>query len=372
MPEQSETSSEATTPKSLTRWSAVRFVLVFLVLTVFLLSAGRYGVNTRGMNWYLFQVARQTAFILNISGDDGYVETPEAYEGRAALMRAEMVAWRRGEDAPAVPAEATAAPLSAYEIWLHRALRHAHDLRTEEKYFRMTDDVQPIQNPSTDDYLAYVRSLVERLNASATRGEGPMATYVAAPGVKETANAATKSLTVFDNSASRESLPVGAMLAESVANLERARMTQRNFLDERIRRTTAQIQEKLGPQVTFMARKQENPPLQFTFSLVPDCGALPSMSIFIAALIAFPAAMRKRALGLLIGVPILYVINLARLSCLAAIGAYWKQNPEVFEFAHQYVWQAIYVLIVVGVWLLWVELIVKPGTAWRTNPNSAV
>ena len=371
MPDHSDTPPANTAPKPLTRWSAVRFVLVFLVLTVLLLSGGRYAVNTSAMNWYLFQVARQTAFILNLMGDDGYVETPAAYEGRAAIMRAEMDAWRRGEDAPSIPADATAPPLTAYEIWLHRALRHAHDLRTEEKYFRLTDDIPPIQNPSTDDYLAYVHSLVKHLYASATRGEGPMATYVAAQGVKEVADAAKESLAVFDNSASRESLPVGPMLAESVANLERARLAQRDFLDERIRKVTAQIQEKLGPQVTFIARKQANPPLQFTFSLVPDCGALPSMSIFIAALIAFPASMRKRALGLLIGVPILYIINLARLTCLAAIGAYWKQTPEVFEFAHQYVWQAIYVLIVVGVWLLWVELIVKPGTAWRTNPSSA-
>ncbi|MCC6153383.1 MAG: exosortase/archaeosortase family protein [Candidatus Hydrogenedentes bacterium] len=371
MPDQPDTSPQSPPEKPLSRWSAVRFVVVFLVLTVFLLSAGRYAVNTDAMNWYLFQVARQTAFVLKLIGDEGYVETPDAYEGRAAVMRAEMDAWRRGEDAPAVPSDTKATPLTAYEIWLHRALRHANDLGTETKYFRKTDEIPPIQNPSTDDYLAHVRSLIERLNASATRGEGPMATYVAAPGVKEVAEEAKKSLAVLDNSAAKDSLPVGPMLAETVSNLEHARVAQRDFLDERIRKVTAQIQEKLGPQVTFVARKQENPPLQFTFSLVPDCGALPSMSIFIAALIAFPAPMRKRALGLLIGVPILYVINLARLTCLAAIGAYWKQNPEVFEFAHQYVWQAIYVLIVVGVWLLWVELIVKPGKTWRTNPSSA-
>lgn len=371
MPDQPDTLPKVSAEKPLTRWSAVRFVVVFLVLTVFLLSAGRYAVNTTAMNWYLFQVARQTAFILKLAGDEGYVETPDAYEGRAAIMRAEMEAWRRGEDAPAVPSETTAPPLTAYEIWLHRALRHANDLRNETKYFRMTEDIPPIQNPSTDDYLAYVRSLIDRLNASSTRGEGPMATYVAAPGVKEVAEEAQKTLRVLENNAAKDSLPVGPMLAESVANLERARLMQRDFLDERIRKVTAQIQEKLGPQVTFVARKQENPPRQFTFSLVPDCGALPSMSIFIAALIAFPASIRKRLLGLLIGVPILYVINLARLICLAAIGAYWKQNPEVFEFAHQYVWQAIYVLIVVGVWLLWVELIVKPGNTWRTNPSSA-
>ncbi|MCC6796613.1 MAG: archaeosortase/exosortase family protein [Candidatus Hydrogenedentes bacterium] len=366
-----DTSPKSTTGKNLTRWSAVRFVLVFLLLTVFLLSAGRYAVNTQAMNWYLFQVARQTAFILKLIGDEGYVETPEAYEGRATMMRAEMDAWQRGEDAPAVRSDTNASPLTAYEIWLHRALRHANDFRTEKKHFGMTDEIPPVQNPSTDDYLAHVRSMIDRLNASATRGEGPMATYVAAPGVKEVAVEAQNSLAVLDKNAAKDSLPVGPMLAETVSNLERARIAQRDFLDERIRKVTAQIQEKLGPQVTFVARKTENPPLQFTFSLVPDCGALPSMSIFIAALIAFPAPMRKRALGLLIGLPILYIINLARLTCLAAIGAYWKQNPEVFEFAHQYVWQAIYVLIVVGVWLLWVELIVKPGKTWRTNPSSA-
>jgi archaeosortase B (VPXXXP-CTERM-specific) len=146
---------------------------------------------------------------------------------------------------------------------------------------------------------------------------------------------------------------------------------QRSFLDDRVRNMTAQIQDKLGPQVTFVARDDAADPLRFTFSLVPDCGALPSMSIYLAALLAFPAGLRKRFLGLILGVPVLYVINLVRLVCLAMIGAWWRDDPDVFEFAHQYVWQSVYVLIVVGVWLLWVELIVRPGSSWRTNPTSA-
>ncbi len=81
------------------------------------------------------------------------------------------------------------------------------------------------------------------------------------------------------------------------------------------------------------------------------------------------ASWRKRSIGLLAGLPLLYIVNVVRLVCLAFIGAY-AENTEVFEFAHQYVWQTLYILIVVGVWLLWVELVVRPGAVWGKKQTS--
>ncbi|MCL4219007.1 MAG: exosortase H, partial [Candidatus Hydrogenedentes bacterium] len=63
---------------------------------------------------------------------------------------------------------------------------------------------------------------------------------------------------------------------------------------------------------------------------------------------------RKRLLGIMLGVPALYIINILRLTCLALLGA-WDDGGEWFDFAHHYVWQGIYLVFVVGIWLLWVE-----------------
>lgn len=355
----------------MTRWGAARFVITFLVLTALLLSSGRYAVNTRAMNWYLFQVARQTSFVLKLLGDASYVESPSVYEDRAAPMRLELDAWRRGEEPRQDDSVSPAAPLNAYEVWEHRALKLAHHLGTERNYRAMTDAIQRPAMHTPQERLAYIHASLDRLEASATRGTGPMAMHVAAKGVKETIESCGEIVKKLEGGAAPPTMSIDAAFDEIEAQIERGRVAQRNFLDERVRNITAQIQDRLGPQVTFVASEDPAKPLRFTFSLVPDCGALPSMSIYLAALIAFPASLRKRLLGIVIGVPILYGINVARLACLAMIGAWWRDDPGVFEFAHQYVWQAIYVLFVVGVWLLWVELIVRPGTSWRTNPTSA-
>ena len=42
------------------------------------------------------------------------------------------------------------------------------------------------------------------------------------------------------------------------------------------------------------------------------------------------------------------------------IGAFVK-NREIFHFAHIYVWQTIFILFVVCIWLLWIEKVVKRG-----------
>jgi len=59
-----------------------------------------------------------------------------------------------------------------------------------------------------------------------------------------------------------------------------------------------------------------------------------------------------------VGLPIMYGVNIFRLSCLAVIGAI-NNGGVWFDFSHLYVWQAIYIVFVVAVWLAWVEYVVR-------------
>ena len=98
--------------------------------------------------------------------------------------------------------------------------------------------------------------------------------------------------------------------------------------------------------------------LTFPFILIPECGAIEIMAIFLAAVLAFPTVWWKRILGLVAGLPIMYAVNVLRLTVLAIIGA-MDESRVWFNFAHEYVWQAVYIIFVVAVWLLWVEYVVK-------------
>jgi exosortase/archaeosortase family protein len=106
-----------------------------------------------------------------------------------------------------------------------------------------------------------------------------------------------------------------------------------------------------GPRVDFLLK----PEYAFTFIVVPSCGAIEVMAIFLAAVLAFPATWRHRSWGLALGLPLLYLVNILRLACLAYIGAL-DRSGEWFNFVHEYVWQASYVVFVVIVWMAWAEL----------------
>jgi len=56
----------------------------------------------------------------------------------------------------------------------------------------------------------------------------------------------------------------------------------------------------------------------------------------------------------------MYGVNIFRLTVLAVVGAIDQSDGRIwFSFAHEYVWQAVYIVFVVAVWLLWVEYVVK-------------
>ena len=96
----------------------------------------------------------------------------------------------------------------------------------------------------------------------------------------------------------------------------------------------------------------------FAVRIIEECTGAFEAIIFLAAVLAFPTTWRKRAIGLALGVPILYVFNLLRILVLLVVGRYW---PATFEFMHLYFWQATLILMITSVWLLWIFKVVRRG-----------
>ena len=92
------------------------------------------------------------------------------------------------------------------------------------------------------------------------------------------------------------------------------------------------------------------------WEVVLECTALSAFHVFASFVIAFPAKAASKTLGLLIGLPALFAANLMRLFALA-----WatRWSPEYASVAHDYVWQIAFLLLLVLMWLAWIELVVK-------------
>jgi exosortase/archaeosortase family protein len=88
----------------------------------------------------------------------------------------------------------------------------------------------------------------------------------------------------------------------------------------------------------------------FEVDIAPACsGAVPT-SIYMAAVFAYPTSWRARWLGTALGIGVIQVVNVVRVSVLFLIGLYFHQ---FFHETHVYVAQALVVCVAVALWLYW-------------------
>jgi exosortase H (IPTLxxWG-CTERM-specific) len=99
---------------------------------------------------------------------------------------------------------------------------------------------------------------------------------------------------------------------------------------------------------------------RFSVDIQHGCDAIDPSALFIAAVLAFPAPLRSKLPGVLIGTLVLAAINLIRIVSLFYTGIYF---PKAFQTVHVDVWQPVFILLALTFWVAW---------AWwatRTRPG---
>ena len=100
----------------------------------------------------------------------------------------------------------------------------------------------------------------------------------------------------------------------------------------------------------------------FAVSIEAGCNGVEATIVLVAAILAFPAPWKRKLVGLAIGIAAVQGLNIIRVISLFYLGQW---SLEAFHFAHLYLWQALIMLDVLIVWLLWVR------TLPRTMPALA-
>jgi exosortase H (IPTLxxWG-CTERM-specific) len=90
----------------------------------------------------------------------------------------------------------------------------------------------------------------------------------------------------------------------------------------------------------------------FGVSIEPGCNGIEACIVLFAAVVAFPSSWRHKLIGLAAGFVAVQGLNMVRVISLFYLGQW---NTQVFNFAHEYLWQALIMLDVLIVWLLWVR-----------------
>jgi len=92
----------------------------------------------------------------------------------------------------------------------------------------------------------------------------------------------------------------------------------------------------------------------FSFYLTEDCTAWKSILFLFALIFAVPVvSLRKRLVGLGLGIPILWLGNQARI--LSVVLTERATNVQFAMFTHDYFWRVFLVFLVLGLWLAWMK-----------------
>jgi len=117
-------------------------------------------------------------------------------------------------------------------------------------------------------------------------------------------------------------------------------------------RLSAAILRLCGGDVSFAGQRVVSP--DFAMDIQLGCDGIQSSAFFLFAVLASPlrTPFRARLLPIAAGVVLLLALNLVRLVTLFWTGVYF---PGAFEVMHVEVWQAVFILLPLLLWLLWVR-----------------
>ncbi len=101
-------------------------------------------------------------------------------------------------------------------------------------------------------------------------------------------------------------------------------------------------------------------PTGFAVEMRDGCNAVNVTIMLWAAVLAFPASWKMKALGLAAGSVIIQMVNMVRFISLFYIGQY---SMSWFDFAHGYLWESLLVLDTMVVFWLWVNRVSRAAAS---------
>ena len=82
------------------------------------------------------------------------------------------------------------------------------------------------------------------------------------------------------------------------------------------------------------------------------CNGVEALIILFSAIFAFPAPLKNKIIGFVIGFFAIQGLNVVRIVSLFYLGQW---NQVAFEWFHLYLWQALIIMDALVVWLIWLR-----------------
>ena len=95
---------------------------------------------------------------------------------------------------------------------------------------------------------------------------------------------------------------------------------------------------------------------EFSINISKGCDGLAPIALLVAGILIYPSKWKYKWPGILVGTGLLILLNLIRIVSLYFVGRY---IPNLFDLMHIEVWQAIFIIIAVALWLIWLNWVFK-------------
>ena len=96
---------------------------------------------------------------------------------------------------------------------------------------------------------------------------------------------------------------------------------------------------------------------RFAVTIYNGCNGLITSLILVSGVLAFPARISAKLIGVIGGLLAIQLINLVRIVSLFYIGIFM---PQHFSDAHIFVWQSLVILAGISLWIVWAQKFALP------------
>ena len=90
----------------------------------------------------------------------------------------------------------------------------------------------------------------------------------------------------------------------------------------------------------------------FSIQIKKGCDAIAPMILYTLSILFFPVKWKHKPKGILIGILLLFTLNIIRIVTLYLTGKY---IPSIFDMMHTDIWQILFIVFTLYLWLIWLR-----------------
>lgn len=90
----------------------------------------------------------------------------------------------------------------------------------------------------------------------------------------------------------------------------------------------------------------------FSIQIKKGCDAIAPMILYTLSIIFFPVKWKFKPKGILVGIALLFALNIVRIVTLYLTGKY---IPSIFDMMHTDIWQILFIVFTLYLWLVWLR-----------------